>query len=509
MKKLLPSNAVLLWNKQGQIISMHADGVARSLLRENLLNFSPKIQCHLNRHGCWHGVRNVSEGLSAKVSIYRMHTADDYMDVEWLSPDLSYGPWSKLLQPNAYLETMKQALVLKKVLAVVIFDLDDFKDINDLYGHAVGNKVLATIGKRLAKYNKGLGQCCRLGGDEFSILLFRHQNFNLQVYCQGLLAAIKKPINMKDLTIEMTASIGIAVYPKDGTTNHMLLEHADLAMYEGKNNGKNCFYFYNDGLKQISIQRMEFYHRLQQALQTNQFVLHLQPIVNLANNQIEHAEFLIRWPQSEISFSKISDLVHRIHNFDILIKLDNWVLLQGLKLISELNMGSAFKFFINISALEFGHCQNNIHAWIGVFKHYQMVQNVVLEVTEDLFMNISKQSLRCIRRIQATGANISIDEFGIGYSNFMHLQEINVKFLKISQHLIQNIHQKKEYMAIKTIIDLAHQFNLKVVAVGVETKAQLEYLRKLRCDYAQGFYFSKPLSFEDFRHFISAGYGLG
>lgn len=503
MKKFSPRNVVVLWNNKGQIISIHAGGLDNKLIRKDLLHFSPMIQRHLNQHGYWQGVRNLCVGRSTKVSIYRMHTVDDYIDVEWVYPEWSDGPWDKILQTDVYLENIKQALGLKKVLAVVIFDLDDFKDINDLYGHAAGNKVLATIGKRLAKFTKGLGQCCRLGGDEFSILLFRNQNLNLQHYGQELLAEIAKPIKIKDITIEMTASIGFAVYPKDGMTNHILLEHADLAMYEGKNNGKNCFYFYNDGFKQVSRQRIEFYHRLRQALQTNQLVLHLQPIVNLANNQIEHAEFLIRWPQSEVCFSKTSDFIHRIHNFDILMKLDNWVLLHGVKLISELNIANhCFKFFINISVLEFSHCQNNIHAWLRLLEHYQLTKKIVFEVSEDLFMNISKQSLGCIRQIQATGANISIDEFGIGYSNFMYLQKINAKFIKISQNLIKNIHQEKEYLIIKTIIDLGHQLNLKVVAVGVETKAQLDYLQELDCDYAQGYYFSKPLSFEDFHQLI-------
>jgi EAL domain-containing protein (putative c-di-GMP-specific phosphodiesterase class I) len=182
-----------------------------------------------------------------------------------------------------------------------------------------------------------------------------------------------------------------------------------------------------------------------------------------------------------------------------LLKLDDWVFHNCLKLIDKWqDKDKNLIFFINISAIEFHHYQNNIYSWLHLLSHRTINKNIIFEITEDFLIKDSTQNFKSIRKIQETGINLSIDDFGTGYSNFVLLKKINARYLKINKELVKNIHKKIEYGIIKAIIELAQNLGMKPIAEGVETEIQMQKLIELNCDYAQGFYFSHPLTYSDF-----------
>jgi len=478
---------------------------------EDYQAYSESIKLQLSKHHYWSGKRQVFKKHNFEVTIHRLFINQHFIDVEivhvhdkWAKHIVHYiqtDPLTGLLQAEYFLKLIKLQLQKNAVKALINIDLDYFKEINDLYGHQFGNKVLILIGKKIQQYINQDGFCCRFGGDEFSILMKSSSKMNLATICQRLLTIMSKPIKIENKTIQISGSIGVAIYPEHGTSSMELLDNADIAMYESKKHNRNTYHIYQEVYRYRIKQRLILYQDLKKALQNNEFELFIQPIINLNTHAIDKAELFIRWNHPTFGFIQPSQFIQQIDNYEILLELDNWVFEHSLKLIKRFKPNpSHFKFFINISGIEFLYNQENIKKWIALIKEKNIpTHQIVLEIKEDIFIGNFKKHMHQLSLLKKYNIQFAIDNFDAVISNLHALQIIKTKYIKISKDFIQKISNPQQKNLLKAIIEMAHILNLKVIAEGIEKEQELQILKELNCDLGQGFLFDKPLDIKAFK----------
>ena len=400
-----------------------------------------------------------------------------------------------------------QATINKGSCAVLMMDLDNFKDINDSFGHSAGDQLLMQVSQRLHNCCAPPQTLARLGGDEFAVLMPDVQSDSeVTELAEKMLKKLQHPFVLADGNEIISAiSIGISLYPQHAQSGEDLLRAADVAMYKVKNEGRNHVAIYSDDLTALARQRVVLEGRLRNALKTNSLQCYYQPQVNIVSNQIVGAEVLLRWHDPELGFISPAVFVALAESCGLIHSLGLWVLQQSCQQYKTwLEQGIApFSLAVNVSAHQFSKVQflqelKQVLADTGIPPHC-----LELEVTESALMLDEAKVVALMHQIKALGVRLAIDDFGTGYSSLSYLKRMPLDVLKIDRRFIEHIPQANDDKQITTaIIAMAHSMGLKVLAEGVETAAQQAFLQQKQCDYFQGYLFSKPLPAHEFAALI-------
>jgi diguanylate cyclase (GGDEF)-like protein/PAS domain S-box-containing protein len=389
---------------------------------------------------------------------------------------------------------------------VMLIDLDRFKFVNDSMGHKAGDVLLMTVAARLRSALRDTDTVARLSGDEFVVILTEHEDQCLSAdIVQRLMDSVAQPVMLGSKEFFVTCSIGVAVYPTDGAPAENLIEHADIAMYRAKKLGRNNFQFYTPAMNEEAMERVRIESALRNALERNEFVLHYQPQVDLASGEIVGMEALIRWQHPEMGMVAPSRFIGVAEETGLIVQIGAWVMrtacLQN-RAWQQDGLGK-LRVAVNLSARQFG-APNLIEEIRNVLAETGLAPACLeIELTESLFMSDVALAVELLHSMKGLGVNLSIDDFGTGYSSLSYLSRFPIDVLKIDRSFVAEITRDSNDAAIvASIIALAHNLKLAVIAEGVETEEQLDYLRRHGCDEMQGYYFSRPLPADEFEQLL-------
>jgi len=421
---------------------------------------------------------------------------------DWLS-DLSNR---RLFELNLE-EAIKTAKRTGQMCALIIFDVDRFKYINDTLGHSSGDLVIQTIAQRLKSCVRPGATIARIGGDEFIVLLDEVQSCEeITTTSQSIIEALEEPLTIKSIELSITASLGIAVYPKDGDTSGALIQSADLAMYKVKEQGKDNYLYYTSSLRN-DLQRINHFEKgLRQALEKHEFTLYYQPQLDIKTLRIVGAEALIRWNNPELGLISPAEFIPMAEETGLIVPIGEWVLRTALEEAVAWNeSGHRLKVAVNVSALQFQKkgCVKLVQQilWKANFDP----KYLELELTEGVTLLDPEKAIAKLQALRQLGMNISIDDFGTGFSSLSYLKDLPVTTVKIDRSFMKDITtDRRDKAVVAAIIAMAKTMDFNVIAEGVETEEQLAILSELKCDQVQGFLFSKPLPAEEFRRLLYA-----
>ncbi|MEO1146772.1 MAG: PAS domain S-box protein [Cyanobacteria bacterium J06638_22] len=402
--------------------------------------------------------------------------------------------------------TLAQARREKETVGVMFLDLDRFKTINDTLGHAVGDQLLKLITQRLIPCLREEDTMARWGGDEFTLLLPALKSpENAAKIAQCIAQALKPAFRLNGHDLHITCSLGIAIYPQDGSDPDTLLKNADVALYRAKEQGRNNYQFYTSALNSRASERLTLDHSLHKALERDELVLYYQPQCDLSTGKIQQIEALIRWQHPRLGLLSPHMFIPLAEENGLIRPIGDWVLETACRQLQKWHqMGlSDLKLAVNLSATQFqqldlvesiAHCLNTLDL---------DPQLLELEITETTFMKDMEFTQRLLHLLREMGICIALDDFGTGYSSMNYLRELPLNTLKIDRSFVSDISTCSRAAAIiATIITLGHGLGLNVVAEGVETQEQQEQLRSLNCSSMQGFLFSGPLATEETTQFL-------
>ncbi|MCE5181838.1 MAG: EAL domain-containing protein [Betaproteobacteria bacterium] len=386
--------------------------------------------------------------------------------------------------------------------ALLLIDLDRFKNINESLNHDFGDRLLQLVAGRLDGCIHAPDTLARSGGDEFVVLMGEvHHLGEIVAMAKALLTAMNQPFLVKDQEITITSSIGISVYPDDGDDTQTLLKNADVAMYRAKEQGRNNYQFYTQGMNVRTFETLVLENSLRHALTLKQFELHYQPQLDIASSAIIGMEALIRLRHPELGLISPANFIPIAEETGLIVPIGEWVVQQACaqtKAWHDLGYGT-LRVAVNLSARQFRQpgLMNAIEKALA--DSGLPPARLELELTESILMQDTEETLATLLGFKSMGVQLSIDDFGTGFSSLGYLKRFNLDKLKIDQSFIHDITSDPNDLAIaRAVIALGHSLNLKVIAEGVETAEQLALLRENGCDEMQGFYFSRPLPADDF-----------
>jgi len=390
-------------------------------------------------------------------------------------------------------------------LAVVYLDLDDFKVVNDSLGHAAGDQLLMEVADRLGKLIHKPDTVARLGGDEFTVLLTDiKEPDRIGTLVERLLETFQAPFALEGHTMHISASIGVAVYPTDGSSLEELTKHADIAMYQAKAEGRSTFRFFHPEMNTRANRRLSLIHDLHQAVQHNEFQLYLQPKMRLSDNRIVGMEALIRW-QGESGMISPAEFIPCAEETGLILQIGRWILTEASRQTALWNsrFNSNLRVAVNLSAKQF-HAPDLVDDVLKILDEQELPgQQLELEITESILMGDVEQAIDYMSHLRAHGISIAIDDFGTGYSSLNYLKRFPLNTLKIDKSFVGDLKENSEDATIvRTIISLATSLNLSVVAEGVENAEQLEFLRQQSCHLAQGYHLGRPMPVDDFEAYL-------
>jgi diguanylate cyclase (GGDEF)-like protein len=417
--------------------------------------------------------------------------------------------------PNRMLlnDRISQAIALAKrtgtQLAVLFLDLDRFKDINDSFGHTVGDKLLQSVAECLKLSTRGSDAVSRQGGDEFVILMSGDMQVeDALVTAEKVLAALAQPHVISQHELEITASIGISIYPADGQDSDTLVRNADTAMYHAKKKGRNNYQFFNNEMTIRALERQSIEAHLTRALELREFVLHYQPKVNLETGAITGAEALIRWRHPERGLIPPEQFVPIAEECGLIVPIGPWVLREAC-MQAKIWMDSGLKpisIAVNVSALEF-RSRDYLTGVRDILKETGLEPFYLeLELTESVLMRNVESSNVVLTALKDMGVRLAIDDFGTGYSSLSYLQQFPIDVLKIDQSFVRDATAVSGHgIIVSAVIGMGTSLHYRVIAEGIETPEQLAFLSAEHCEEGQGFYFAKPLAAEQFARLLETG----
>lgn len=396
----------------------------------------------------------------------------------------------------------------KRQVALMFLDLDRFKSINDTLGHAVGDLLLKAVTQRLLSCLRTCDTLARLGGDEFTVILTDLETRGQAAHiAQKIRDQFQHPFIVANHELFVTASIGITMAPADGQGTDDLLKNADVAMYRAKETGKNSFAFYEHGMHARADGRLALENGLRHALARDELVLHYQPQVDTKSGEIVAAEALLRWQHPQFGLLSPIEFMPLLEETGLIVPIGAWVLETACAQMQAWQQsGIDLRIAVNLSSRQLP--RENLVGVVGEMVSRMGIQpgKLELELTETQLMENSEHSVNMINQLNNIGVGFSIDDFGTGYSSLHYLKRFPINKLKIDQSFIRDLATDHEDAGITSaIITLAHLLDIEVVAEGVETREQLDFLREQHCNSAQGFFFSQPLPPEDFARLYNQG----
>ncbi|MFK5948289.1 MAG: EAL domain-containing protein [Methylococcales bacterium] len=422
-----------------------------------------------------------------------------------------YDGLTKLANRNLSMDRLKYSIAqdLRNGLktALLFIDLDKFKDINDTLGHDAGDQLLIEAATRLKACVRSVDTVGRLGGDEFVVILpSLEQVDDAKKVAENIIHIFSQPHTLFDIEIILTASIGIAISPDDSKDYKQLLSDADTAMYLSKDSGKNNYHLFNEQMNHNVKRRMIMEYHLRHALDNDELTVYYQPLVNISTRKIIGAEALLRWNNAELGSVSPDEFIPLAEQTGLIEEIGAFVLKQGCKQFKDLQTpdGFALSLAINISPQQFR--KNNLPELVAsVIKSTGFsATRLELEITEGLLLNNQELIKKSLLAFRQQGIGLSMDDFGTGYSSLSYLRTFPFDTIKIDQSFIKEMIANPSDQALVTAaIAMAHALGIKVIAEGVETEVQFDFLSAKKCDIAQGYLFSRPVPFEHFKRLLS------
>lgn len=420
----------------------------------------------------------------------------------------SYDALTALPNRRFFCEKLERAIALQRdqVLGILFLDLDNFKDINDTLGHAIGDEVLKAVAWQLASSLNEWDAAARMGGDGFSVLIGNG----------GSLAAIRQRVDMllSELAIPraiegheviVSCSIGFTVYPFNDGDGDTLLRHAEAAMYRAKDAGRNRAQLFTCGMDLEIQRRVDVSHRLRSALKQAEFELHYQPRVSLATGQVTGVEALIRWHAQGVGIISPADFIPIAERNGMILPIGEWVLFEACRQARQWQdeTSTAVNVAVNLSARQLRDA-DIVKLVVRVLEETGLPACMLeLELTESMLVHDTARVLCTLEALKEIGVRISIDDFGTGYSSLSYLKNFPLDYLKIDRSFVADLPDEVNNGAIvRAIVDMAHTLGMKVIAEGVETCGQLNFLLEHDCDEVQGYYFSKPLPYAGLKYLL-------
>lgn len=406
--------------------------------------------------------------------------------------------------PNRFqlLENLNHALLLAKrqqrKLAVLFIDLDRFKYVNDSLGHHVGDELLKQLGQRIQKRLRESDTLARLGGDEFVVLLesIADETAAAKV-SESIIQSLREPLEVRGHRLNITASIGIALFPDDSDDSHSLIRQADNAMYQAKELGRNHYRFYTPQLSEQTAQRLKVESAMREALQMNQFSLVFQPVIDLHNRRVSRAEVLLRWQHPQMGFIAPDYFIPIAEENGLIHDIGLWVTTQACATLQQWQQSKLplEALAINVSSVQFQRDDFVSRIQMALHQARLEANQLEIEITERYLMEQTEEKIRDLNALKRAGHCITVDDFGIGYSSMSYMKRLPLDCIKIDRSFIKDIPEDANDEQIsQAIIALSHNLGYKVVAEGVENEAQLAFLQRCGCDYAQGYLFSRPVT---------------
>ena len=387
-------------------------------------------------------------------------------------------------------------------LAVLFIDLDDFKKINDTIGHKEGDRFLIAIAKKIQKTIREIDTVGRLGGDEFIIVA---EDFNqiseIELIYQRILKLFHEPFSIRGNHYSISCSIGISTFPKDGATPEELIRKADMAMYEAKRNGKQGVYYYDEHLEKTLLQQVSIEEQLLNAVKNDEFILYFQPKVHLFTNEVTGAEALVRWKTADGELIHPSEFIPFAESIGIISDITEKVILLALEQIKQWQ-DTALKNIpvsINFSARDLVN-ETLINIIFDAIEDGSIsAENIEIELTETAIFEDIEFVKSLLKRLKAHHIKVAIDDFGTGYSSLSHLQHLNIDYLKIDKSFVNGISNSYQSRSIvKSILDVGLNLGIGVIAEGIESEFERDFLRRNGCPFGQGYYFKPPLLADEF-----------
>ncbi|MEO7322698.1 MAG: EAL domain-containing protein [Burkholderiales bacterium] len=409
---------------------------------------------------------------------------------------------NRVLMRDRIEQALIQAQRSNKRAALLFIDLDHFKNINDLLGHTVGDQLLREVAQRLKRCVRDSDTVSRQGGDEFIVLL---QGLPMRAHAvvtaEKIVEAFSQPFSVSNHTLDITASIGLSVYPDDGTDAETLLRNADTAMYHTKASGRHGYQFFNAELAEAVRHRADLGKQMREAIGSNEFRLHYQPRIDLTTGGIPSIEALVRWNHPELGLIGPMQFIPYAEESGLIVSLGKWILKEACRQNAAWRRSGFphLRIAVNVSGRQLR--QNDFVNMVSkVLSETRMPASALeLELTETVFMQEAGHTAATFGQLRKMGVQLAIDDFGTGYSNLSYLKRFGVDRLKIDQSFIRDITTDRNDAAIvSAIMAMARSLQIAVTAEGVETEQQLLYLRAEGCSEAQGFLFSRPLAADEF-----------
>ncbi|MBF0454997.1 MAG: EAL domain-containing protein [Magnetococcales bacterium] len=411
-----------------------------------------------------------------------------------------------------FLDRLQQAIRHAKRgntrVGVTVIDIDLFKKINDSLGHVWGDELLKMVAGRILETVRQEDTVCRLGGDEFSII---HPNAGsaeaIALMTQRLFGSLAKPFQLGNQNLHLTASVGLTIFPEDGNDPNDLLKNADLAMSRAKDFGRSNFQFFTKSLDERAVRRLALENEMRTGIQRGQFLLHHQPKVELKSGKIVSMESLVRWNQTGGGLVSPAEFIPVAEETGLIVPLGDWILREAcFQNAHWQKIDPNLCIAVNLSTRQFREKSllNRLDA--ALRDSGLKAENLELEITESMLVDNVDEAVAILKQIKSRGISIAMDDFGTGYSSLSVLKRFPIDTLKIDQSFVRDLSADSEdAQIVSAIISMSHSLNLKVVAEGVETKEQLDFLTTRGCDYIQGYYFSRPLPVDDFTKLLIKG----
>ncbi|MEM7252135.1 MAG: EAL domain-containing protein [Pseudomonadota bacterium] len=411
-----------------------------------------------------------------------------------------FDPLTGLYNRRLFRDRLEQAVrVVERrgnALALLYLDLDDFKRINDTLGHGAGDDLLRALGERLASCVRGHDTVARIGGDEFAILLSDVGGIDgALTVAEKVLARLREPVNVYGQTLIVTTSIGITLAPEDGRDAETLLKNADLALYRAKSRGRNNFQFFVEDMNDEALDRLVLEGELRTALGSSQFLQHFQPLRRLDNLSLVGTEALLRWEHPTRGLLLPRDFMQLAEESGLIIPIGEWALrnaCEEFRKARERGLAPP-RLSVNLSARQFLD-RDLVQRVKEILNESQIEPGAIeLEITETMLMENLDDGCETLQELKELGVSLAIDDFGTGYSSLSYLKELPIDTLKVDRSFVQRIPTRESDEEIAAaVIAMAHKLRMSVVAEGIETKDQLNFLKRNQCEFGQGFYLGRP-----------------
>jgi diguanylate cyclase (GGDEF)-like protein/PAS domain S-box-containing protein len=443
----------------------------------------------------WGVCRDITERKIAQHELYKL-----------AHHDILTGLPNRVLLEDRLQQAKALSHRMNSCFALLFIDLDRFKIINDTLGHSIGDDLLRLVAGRLKRTLRETDTVARIGGDEFIILLTSVKDrSDVAVLCDKILKSLTLPFNLRDHELFVTTSLGVCMYPEDDQDTEEMLKKADIAMYHAKSMGRNNAQFYSDDMDQNASRRFAISNSLRRGLEQNEFRVHYQPKIDVTTGLIVSMEALVRWEHPELGLLSPVEFIQLAEESGLIMQLGEWVLRESCtQNVKWQNEGiSDMRVAVNISGYQLQHSRL-LDGIKQVLDETGMSPNQLeLEITESVIMQNPEFAVSVLSAFTDLGIHISIDDFGTGYSSLAHLKRFSVNTLKIDKSFVRDVDLNSTDAAIATaIIAMGNSLKLNVIAEGVETQAQYDFLKENNCDQVQGFLFSRPLPAGEFTELL-------